>query len=68
MYDADLTSQHAESTPVKVAGPVNYNASSDSGVVSLGMLIYNLIITHFNQFDNDIDFAQVTNNTAQYLF
>ena len=46
MYDADLTSQHAESTPVKVAGPVNYNASSDSGVVSLGMLIYNLITTH----------------------
>merc|ERR1712021_253925 len=44
MYDADLTGQHAESTPVEVAGPVNYSASSDSGVVSLGMLIYNLII------------------------
>ena len=68
MYDADLTSQHAESTPVKVAGPVNYNASSDSGVVSLGMLIYNLITTHLYQFDYDIDFAQVTNNIVQYLF
>lgn len=43
--------KHTESTPVKVVGPVNYNASSDSGVVSLGMLIYNLILTHTAQSD-----------------
>ena len=43
--------KHTESTPVKVVGPVNYNASSDSGIVSLGMLIYNLIMTHMTQSD-----------------